>query len=228
MGGAVEIRKPSGEDVRLQGTVNTVRGFYEFQGRRFEVSRDGTIRFDGLSELNPALDLTAMRVISGIETRVRITGRLREPQLQLSSNPPLDQADILSLIAFNQPVNQLGEGQRVSLAQRAAQLAGGFVVSPIVESIGDALQVDLFEVEGPTDAGNSASVTVGEQVGERLFVKFRQQFGAEDVSEFILEYQLAEYLRLQTSIAERSGAIRGSLTRRVERGGLDLIFFFSY
>jgi hypothetical protein len=88
--------------------------------------------------------------------------------------------------------------------------------------------VDLFEVEGPTDAGNSASVTVGEQVGERLFVKFRQQFGAEDISEFILEYQLAEYLRLQTSIAERSGAIRGSLTRRVERGGLDLIFFFSY
>ena len=46
----------------------------------------------------------------------------------LSSTPPLEQADILALIVFNQPINQLGEGEQMSLAQRAQALATGAVV----------------------------------------------------------------------------------------------------
>ena len=48
-------------------------------------------------------------------------GTMKEPELSFSSNPPLDQADILSLIVFNQPINELGEGQQVSLAERPAR-----------------------------------------------------------------------------------------------------------
>src|SRR3972149_1660864 len=33
--------------------------------------------------------------------------------------PPPDPADIMSLIMFNQPINQLGEGQQIALADRA-------------------------------------------------------------------------------------------------------------
>jgi hypothetical protein len=65
-------------------------------------------------------------------------------------------------------------------------------------------------------------------VGERLFLKFRQAFGAESVSEFILEYELADYLRLQTSVAQGGGATQRNLTQRVEQGGIDLIFYYSY
>ena len=52
-------------------------------------------------------------------------GTLKQPEIVLSSTPPLEQADILSLIVFNQPINQLGEGQQISLAQRAQQMATG-------------------------------------------------------------------------------------------------------
>ena len=69
-------------------------------------------------------------------------------------------------------------------------------------------------------------LTVGEQFG-RLFVKLRQRFGAEAVSQALVEYRIAEWLRLQTSYAEADGAAR-NLLQRVETGGLDLIFFFSY
>jgi hypothetical protein len=65
-------------------------------------------------------------------------------------------------------------------------------------------------------------------VGERLFVKFRQGFGAQSISEFILEYQLADFLRLQTSVAEGAAATQRTLTQQVEQSGVDLIFFFSY
>ena len=153
---------------------------------------------------------------------------MRQPELTFSSNPPLDQADILSLIVFNLPINELGEGQQVSLAERAGALAGGYLASGLTRSIANALELDEFEIQAQGDDGAGPSLSIGEQVGERLFVRVRQGFGAAEATEFILEYQIADFLRLQGSVAETSNGTQRVRFRRVERGGLDLIFFFSY
>ena len=146
----------------------------------------------------------------------------------MSSNPPLDEADILSLIVFNQPANQLGEGQKISLAERAGALATGFVAGPLAESIGKALGLDRFEIQATSESGElGPRITLGQQLGNRLYVRFSQGFGQDDASLFQLEYQLMDWARLQTSMSQGGSANR-SLTRRVERGGVDLIFFFSY
>ena len=61
-----------------------------------------------------------------------------------------------------------------------------------------------------------------------FIVCLRQGFGAEQATEFILEYQLANFLRLQGTVSEAGGSQQRNAFRRVERGGLDLIFFFNY
>lgn len=228
LGGDFSVRKAPGAELVLVGVVNTVRGSYDFQGRRFEILRDGTVAFRGDQPIDPALDLAAEREISGIVARVDIGGTVREPTLSLSSNPPLEEGDVLALIVFNQPVNQLGSGERAALAERAGALAAGLVVSPLTESIGQALDLDLFEITAPEAAGAGPSVVLGEQVGDDLFLRLRQQFGAQSVSEVTLEYRLADFLRLQGALAEGEGGANRGLTRRVERGGLDVIVFFEY
>jgi TamB, inner membrane protein subunit of TAM complex len=230
VGGDLHVRKDAGERLSLTGTVNTVRGFYQFQGRRFDVTREGRIRFVGLQDFNPLIDVTATRTISGVEARVHVTGTAREPELRLSSSPPQDEADILSLIVFNAPINSLGTDERVALAQRAGAIASGFVTAPLAESIGRALDVDLFEIETTGEAaGFGAAVTLGQQLNEQMFVRVRQNFGLQDASEFILEYQLTEFLRFQGSVAPGGGVkANRAIMRRVERGAGDLIFFFSY
>jgi translocation and assembly module TamB len=229
VGGALQVRKAPGEKIRLTGEVNTVRGNYQFQGRRFEILRDGRIRFAGTEELEsrdrPA---RARRVISGVETFVRVQGTLTVPELTFSSNPPMDQADILSLIVFNAPINELGEGQQISLAERAGALAGGYLASGLARSIGDALKLDEFEIQAQGERGLGPSLAIGEQIGGHTYFRIRQGFGAEQATEFILEYQIADYLRLQGAVAENAGGTQRVSFRRVERGGLDLIFFFSY
>src|ERR1043166_5167539 len=150
------------------------------------------------------------------------------PELSFHSNPPLDEADVLSLIVFNQSINELGEGQQVSLAQRAGDLAGGYLASGLTRSIGNALNLSEFEIQATGENGAGPSVTLGQQVGKDLFFRVRQAFGNEQATEFILEYQLARYLRLQAQAAETSGTTQRVQFRRVERGGMDLIFFFSY
>jgi translocation and assembly module TamB len=192
------------------------------------VLRDGMITFRGDTPVDPALNVAAERTISGIVARVNVGGTMREPTVTLSSQPPLDQTDILSLIVFNQPANRLGQGEATNLGERAAQIAGGFVASPLSSSLGRALNVDIFELDPTGDEGEGPTVTVGQQVGERLFLKFRQLFGARDSSEFQLEYQLSDFLRLQGSFAEGQSSANRYLTRRVERAGIDLVVFFSY
>ena len=228
VGGAVQVRKAPGERPQLTGEVNTIRGSYTFQGRRFEIVRGGRIRFAGTEELDPLVDLRARRVISGVETFVRVQGTMRQPELSFSSNPPQDQADILSLIVFNMPANELGEGQQISLAERAGALAGAYLVSGLTRSIAEALEIDELELQAQGEEGLGPSLSIGEQVGERLFVRVRQGFGAAEATELILEYQIADFLRLQGAVAETSGGTQRVTFRRIERAGIDLIFFFSF
>jgi len=91
--------------------------------------------------------------------------------------------------------------------------------------------MDLFEISTTTtDSGDlGAAITLGQQVNERTFIKLYQQFSARSTTEFGLEYQIARFLRLQTKAApETSGSANRVNERRVERAGVDLIFFFSY
>jgi translocation and assembly module TamB len=210
------------------GDVNTVRGSYTFQGRRFDILRDGRIQFQGSDVIDPSIDLQASRVISGIETFVHIQGTMRQPELSFRSDPPLEEADILSLIVFNMPINELGQAQQASVATRAQQLAGGYVASGLSQSIGKAFNLDEFELAPTGDQGLSPTVTIGQQVSKGLFVRLRQGVGSEQATEFVLEYQLANYLRLQGTASDVSSSTQRSAFRRVERGGLDLLFFFNY
>jgi translocation and assembly module TamB len=227
LGGDITATKNPGEPIRLVGTVNTVRGNYDFQGRRFEILRDGTIRFEGLDEINPSLDVRTRRLIQGVEARVNVRGTLEKPEIVLSSTPPLEEADILSLIVFNQPINQLGEGQQVSLAQRAQALAAGAVAGQLAQSIGSALNLDTFEINVAPESGGGPELTLGQQLGQNLYFKVQQGIGDQSTTNFVLEYEIMRWLRLQTNIMQGSST-QQSLFRRNQGTGADFIFTFSY
>jgi translocation and assembly module TamB len=231
VGGDLTVRKDQGRPTNITGTVRMVRGTYTFQGRQFDIARDGTVRFAGDTN-NPIIDITAVREIpdTGVEARIRLTGTLTAPQLALTSTPPLDESDILALIVFNRPLNDLGTGERASLAATAGGIATGFIATPLGESIGRALDLDLFEITTSAEGDSlGAGITVGEQVGDRTFVKLRQQFGDRTYTEFLLEYQITDYLRFTAQGApETSGAANRIGQRRIERAGVDLLFLFSY
>jgi translocation and assembly module TamB len=227
LGGDLYVHRVPYDRVRLYGAINTVRGTYAFQGRQFTILRDGTVRFDGLDEFNPSLDIRAQRVIQAVTANVNVRGSFKQPELVLSSVPPLEQADILSLIVFNQPINQLGTGEQVSLAQRAQALATGAVASQLASSLGDALGVDVFEISTAPTSGSAAELTIGQQVGQNLYVRLQQGIGDQSQTNFILEYELTDWLRLQTNVLQGSST-QQQLFQRARGSGVDLLFFFSY
>ncbi len=203
LGGDIRLTKDPGKSVRLVGSVKTIRGFYDFQNRRFDILRDGSVRFDGLEEINPTLDIRTERVIQAVTAHVNVQGTLQNPEIVLSSTPPLEQADILSLIVFNQPLNAVGEGQQISLAQRAQAMATGAVAGQLAKSIGNALNLNEFEINMAPENGGGPEVTLGQQVGQNLYVKVEQGIGDASQTNFILEYELTKWLRLQDECPAR-------------------------
>ena len=149
----------------------------------------------------------------------------------LTSTPPLEESDILSLIVFNRPVNELGTGERSSLAATAGGIATGFIAAPLGESIGKALDLDLFEISTTTETGDlGAAITLGQQIERaRPSSSCISSSGSRRRPSSALEYRLARFLRLETSAApETTGSANRINQRRIEKEAIDLIFFFSY
>ena len=187
VGGDLHIRKEPGGQVAPVGTVDTVRGTYEFQGRRFDLVRGR--HHPVHRHADHQSDSRRVRHSHDSEHRCRgqvhITGTAQAPSLKLTSNPPLEESDILALIVFNRQVNELGTGERSSLAATAGGIATGFIAAPLGESIGKALDLDQFEITTTTESGDlGAGITLGQQLSQRTFFRLRQQFGARSTTEF--------------------------------------------
>jgi autotransporter translocation and assembly factor TamB len=229
-GGDLSIRKEAHQNIDLSGALQTVRGSYAYQGRRFTIERDGTLRFLGGTSLDPLLGITATRTVNGVVVKAALRGQASTPELELTSSPALEESDILSLLLFNQPANELGAGQRNELAVQAATLASGFVVSPAISAVGEKIGLDFLQLE-PTGSGSSASfrLSAGREIWKGLFLTYSREFSSDPYDEILAEYELSRYLRLRAMGSDAPGArTRDSLFHRVERFGVDVLFFFSY
>src|SRR4029453_11540632 len=124
-------------------------------GGRLEYLRHGVIDFQGGREIDPALDVTARRIIepSGVEARIRVQGTARNPTLSFSSTPPLDESDILALIIFNPDLISLGPSGKGAVATMAGPAAAGLVVSPLADTLGRKLGLEEIDVQTTNDAG---------------------------------------------------------------------------
>jgi translocation and assembly module TamB len=226
--GELYLYKDPGDQAYVTGSLDSLTGTYSFQGRRFDLDPSSSINFHG--DLNPELYVTVQRVISAVESRVAIVGPLREPELRLSSNPPLEPSDILSLIVFGIPANLLTDLQQRDLAIRAGTLAAGFVTSPLVSALERTLGLEILEIEAPDDPGRGAGprVTIGDELLPGLVARFSRQFGRDEYDEATIEYSLSRILRIRATFSDAASLNARSPFRRTERAGIDLILFFSF
>jgi autotransporter translocation and assembly factor TamB len=224
--GDLSIYKDPGDQLYVTGSFDTISGTYAFQGRRFDVSQTSSIVFRG--DPDPDLYITVTRVITGVEVRVSLTGTSRQPELHLASTPPLDESDILSLVVFNTSTIQLSAAQQQELFVRAGALAAGFVAAPLLGTIENRLGLEALEISPGDVFSAGPKVTVGEEIAPGLVARFSRQFGIEPYDEAIVEYYLSRILRLRATFSDAQSLNALSPFRRVERAGVDLLFFFGF
>jgi autotransporter translocation and assembly factor TamB len=224
--GDLYLFKDAGEALSVTGSFDSVSGRYSFQGRQFDVDPTSSINFRG--DLNPELDVAVTQTIGAVVARVSLTGPMREPELHLTSTPPLDSSDILSMIVFGTPANELSASQQQNLAVRAGTLAAGFLAAPIVSALQTELGLDILQLQTSGEFETGPRITVGNEIAPGLVARFSRQFGTDPYDELTLEYSLTRLFRLRATFSDAQSLNALSPFRRLERAGIDLLLFFSF
>jgi hypothetical protein len=121
-GGAIADIKLAGTGLRpeLRGTVRLENVEATLPFSRLEVSQ-GFLYFDPSDSMNPKLELHGTSVIRDYTVRVYVYGTVLAPEAIFTSEPPLPQEEIISLIATGATRDELS-GRGNVLAGRAAML----------------------------------------------------------------------------------------------------------
>jgi len=199
----------------LFGHADVERGEVIFEGRRYKITR-GAIDLTNPSKIEPFFDVEA-------ETNVRVPGQTYRVIVsmagtterlspQLTSDPPLPPADVLTLLfgtAGGQSDYELralqnpNERQTNILTARATQA----LASPISSEVGKVLEqtfgVDTFQLTSFTDPYSSqtkgvnptARLTIGKRISDRAYLTFSRSLNSVQYDQVILlEYDATDRL----------------------------------
>jgi len=200
LGGTLRIARTPPGDPQLSGTVKVERGWYTFSSRRFTV-REGTVRFDGGPIDKAPVDLVATRRSGEYDVTVAIQGTIGEPVLLLSSDPPLDETDVLAVLLVGRPSGELSDDERLSVQAEAASLALGYVVPGLSSGLESSLPLEQVQV-------SREEVRIGHHIGSDVFISLSQQFVGWAGQTVAVEYDVTRHLSVELSTSSRgSGAI---------------------
>jgi autotransporter translocation and assembly factor TamB len=184
--GDVRALKGPGGAVNLVGVIETRRGWAELQGKRFNV-KTGRIAFTGGDKIDPALELVGEHKVPEYRIEAVIAGTAEKPSLELRSDPYLEQADILSVLLFGKPTNRLSEGEQQALSERAAEMATGFAVTAVAQSVAKSLGLEEMGIH--IEELSMSRVAVGKYISEKTFVTVAQTLDEEPGQEVAIEYR---------------------------------------
>ncbi len=108
----------------VQGRIAVSRGHLDFLGRRFAL-RDSAISFLGGPPTDPYLDMRAAAETPNLSALLKLQGDLDEVALELTSDPPLPQDEVLAQVLFGRDLSRISPVQAIQLARIAAMFNRG-------------------------------------------------------------------------------------------------------
>ncbi len=211
--GGMQLKKEPHQPFTYHGVVKVKRGLVLLLGKRFNIQQ-GRLDFGGRKELNPSLDALVMLRAGKILAQIAVTGDAQNPRVQVSSEPPMSQADILSTIIFGRPAQQLDRGQSDQLSAQALALLGQQGARGISQILSPRLAPDVVTVHQDVQYGSS--LEAGKYLSPDLYLRYRHNLGEEGGQNVGLEYRLYDWLSLESQI----GDTRDS--------GVDVVYSFDF
>lgn len=188
-------------DFFMTGVVRTRRGYAEFFGRHFDVTR-AIVEFQG-NPTNPRLDAEAVYHSSPRDILVEVRGNLKDIEPRLSSQPAgYSEEEAIGVLLTGSPDYQSQGG-----GTSAGGVATGFLVGQLKQKLGAKLPFDVLTADIATDQdrqGDEARsrIEVGKYLTDKLFIKLGRTFASqidEPVNRLTLDYRLSEKWSIETS-----------------------------
>jgi len=173
-------------DLRLRGTlaspsllgrVSITQGNATIAGTRYELER-GDITFTNPVRIEPTIDLSATARVEDYDITLGLTGSPQRLAVTYRSEPPLPEADVLSLLALGHTANQqrlYTQQQQEAVSSSTDALLGGALnatVSSRVQKLFGAGSVKIDPNYLGAFGNSTSRITVQEQLGRNITLTY--------------------------------------------------------
>ena len=148
---------------------------------------DGELTFVGGDKVDPVVDLTARHKVKNYTIDAIFSGPISSPSLALTSDPSLEQSDILAVLLFGGTVSELSGGERSSLGYEASAIAASYGITAAGRSVANAMRLEETGLQ--LEELSQDRLSIGAYVGRNTFVSVTQEFSEERTQQFSLEYE---------------------------------------
>lgn len=181
-------------------------GRYRIYRQTFDIDQ-GRLLYASTPLPNPALDLRITRSRGEVTAGMEVTGRARDPRVELFSEPAMDDEQVLAYLLVGRPLRRLdrSQGSRVESMARSLGVAGGNL---LLARLGSTFGLETARIERsePDQEGTrSTSLVLGTEILPRVEVDYAIGFGAA-ANVLRLRYRLTEHWILQTESGQETGA----------------------
>ncbi|MCP3960593.1 MAG: hypothetical protein GY719_22345 [bacterium] len=189
--GEVRITEHEEYEAAATGTF-FLAGTFSRYGQAVEISR-GRIVFARSSLVDPQLDVEATRDTESARVGVRVSGAATAPAVELFSEPPLAESEILSLLVFGYSLEDPTEQELGALSAALTGLRMGAGEAAVDEepSLVEKLGFTQFGLTAEEDLGGAA-FAVGRYLAPRLYLEY--SIGLEEsIDVLALWYRLSDH-----------------------------------
>ncbi|WP_029134067.1 translocation/assembly module TamB domain-containing protein [Sedimenticola selenatireducens] len=191
--GDVAVNSREGRTL-AQGQLVLREGRYRAYGQNLTIEQ-GRLIFNG-SPQNPTLDIKATRLSKdqSVTAILNLSGNLRAPQVEVSSDPTLPEEEALAYLVTGQSLDTEGPGGATMLRQAVA--AKGLEKSQeILDRLATGLGVDEVRLEEGGSLEETA-LLLGKYLSPDLYVSYAVGL-FDNRGALITRYRLSEKLRLE-------------------------------
>ena len=209
--GVVRITTASAGGFTGKGSIRAVNGTYFAFGQKLIID-PGRLIFDGPLD-NPGLDIVALRKNLAVEAGVAVTGTIKVPIIQLTSNPPLPDGEKLSWLVTGQGIERTSSADLAALQAASAVLLGRNA-KPINTRIAQSIGLDDISIKSATSAPRGSTrgtsdaagqvVAVGKRLTDKLSLVYEQGLTVA-TNALRLEYSVSRTLTLRAEAGTVSG-----------------------
>ena len=202
MTGGVTLKTEPGQLATALGELSVAEGRYLAYRQRLDIER-GRLIYTGGPLTNPGLDLRAVRHIESVTAGLKVHGSLTRPQLELFSEPGMDQNDILAYLLLGHPLES-STGEEGALLANAALSLGIGGGNQLAQSIERFFDLDELRIES-NDTGDQYSVVIGKHLSPRLYISYGVG-QVEVLNTFNIRYRISDKWQLTAENGEHEGA----------------------
>ncbi len=212
LGGNLQLLSAPSRPVALVGDLRIEEGRYRAYGQNLAIER-GLLIFQQRID-NPGLDILAVRRIPSAQVvaGVAITGTLQSPEARLTSEPPMEESEIMAWLLTGRGLSGTSETDNAMIAQALA-VYGLEKGSGVTEKIGEKVGLDEITV-GSNWETTDASLMLGKQISNRLYLRYA--IGLFDaLSTVMLRYTVSRRVHLEAQSGSDQQSI--DLIYQIER-----------